>query len=282
MADMLTLAVISQKGGAGKTTLATAIAVSAERAGRPNVLVDIDPQSSATRWAELRKADTPIVSPAAPERLIPVLEAARDGAALAAAQAAHLVLVPCRPAVADVTASGTTIDLAREAHRTATAVLSAATSQSGTRSRPKPARPSWATARSAPPWSSTSASTTCTPGPRGSPPRSTRRVRRRRRSSLSSSRGCASEACNLARPKLDIAAARRRETHPAPAPGPAPTGSTRPKSRVGKTGIVVYVPPELARALRHVAVDEDSSLQALGLEAFTALLERRTRRSIEE
>ena len=138
---MFTVAVISQKGGAGKTTLATAIAVSAERAGTPSVLVDLDPQASATKWRELRDATTPVVSPAAPERLIAVLEAARHagaklavidtaphavGAALTAAQAAHLVIVPCRPAVADVTAIGTTIDLAREANRTVTAVLNAA------------------------------------------------------------------------------------------------------------------------------------------------------------
>ena len=72
-------------------------------------------------------------------------------------------------------------------------------------------------------------------------------------------------------------AARRRETPPAPTGDPTPAGSTRPKSRAGKTGIVVYVPPELARELRHLAVDEGSSLQALGLEALTELLERRTR-----
>ena len=48
------------------------------------------------------------------------------GAALTAAEAAHLVVVPCRPSVADVTGIGATIDLAREANRTATAVLNAA------------------------------------------------------------------------------------------------------------------------------------------------------------
>ena len=85
----------------------------------------------------------------------------------------------------------------------------------------------------------------------------------------------------MARPKLDIAAAvhgaaRVRQTPPAPAPEPTPTPATsRPKSRAGKTGIVVYVAPELARALRHLAVDEGSSLQALGVEALEALLERR-------
>ena len=63
-------------------------------------------------------------------------------------------------------------------------------------------------------------------------------------------------------------AARRRKAPPAP----APTGtSTRPRSREGKTEIVIYADPDLARALRHLAVDEGSSLQALGLEALQAL-----------
>ena len=44
---MRTIALISQKGGAGKTTLAIALAVTAERAGLTSVLVDLDPQG---RW----------------------------------------------------------------------------------------------------------------------------------------------------------------------------------------------------------------------------------------
>ena len=39
---MRTIALISQKGGAGKTTLAIALAVTAERAGLASVLVDSD------------------------------------------------------------------------------------------------------------------------------------------------------------------------------------------------------------------------------------------------
>ena len=70
-------------------------------------------------------------------------------------------------------------------------------------------------------------------------------------------------------------AARVRQTPPEPIPTPRRT-TPLPKSRAGKTGIVVYVAPELARALRHLAVDEGSSLQALGVEALEALLKRRT------
>lgn len=85
------------------------------------------------------------------------------------------------------------------------------------------------------------------------------------------------------RPKLDIAtavhgAARVRQAPPEPIPTPARRATPIPKSRAGKTGIVVYVAPELARALRHLAVDEGSSLQAIGVEALEALLERRGHR----
>ena len=138
---MFVVSISSQKGGAGKTTLACALAVAAEHAGLPAVLVDLDPQGSAAHWSELREPATPVVTAAKPAQLIAVLEAARtagarlavidtaphaEDAALAAARTADLVLVPCRPAVADVTAIGATIDLARAANRTATVVLNAA------------------------------------------------------------------------------------------------------------------------------------------------------------
>ncbi len=45
---MKTLAILSRKGGTGKTTLATNLAVAAEIAGHTTVLLDLDPQSSAS------------------------------------------------------------------------------------------------------------------------------------------------------------------------------------------------------------------------------------------
>ncbi|MCL4825249.1 MAG: ParA family protein, partial [Anaerolineales bacterium] len=48
---MKTLVLASQKGGAGKTTLAAHIAVAAELAGAgPVVLIDTDPQGSLSAW----------------------------------------------------------------------------------------------------------------------------------------------------------------------------------------------------------------------------------------
>ena len=61
---MQVVALVSQKGGAGKTTLAAGLAVSGERAGLSTVLVDLDPQASAAKWGDLRDAETPVVTTA--------------------------------------------------------------------------------------------------------------------------------------------------------------------------------------------------------------------------
>ncbi|MDS4058697.1 MAG: ParA family protein, partial [Candidatus Contendobacter sp.] len=52
---MKTLAVICQKGGVGKTTLARNLAVYAHLSRRRVVLIDIDPQASAANWNEARE-----------------------------------------------------------------------------------------------------------------------------------------------------------------------------------------------------------------------------------
>ena len=51
---MKIISVVSQKGGAGKTTIATNLAVLAERAGHPTVLLDLDPQATAAKWGDKR------------------------------------------------------------------------------------------------------------------------------------------------------------------------------------------------------------------------------------
>ena len=138
---MKIIAVISQKGGAGKTTLAVNLAVAAEVQSAPTVLIDLDPQSSAKTWHDIRaEKEAPFVVSAQASRLEEVIEIARangaelviidtaphsESAALAAARAADLVLIPCRPAILDLKAIGTSGDLAALAKKPAVVVLSA-------------------------------------------------------------------------------------------------------------------------------------------------------------
>ena len=137
---MRTVAVVSQKGGAGKTTLALHIAVAAELAGYSTVLIDMDPQGTAEAWSEWRKEAPPTVLPAKTATLARTLErAAGHGAefavidtpplaeaeARAAAKAADLVLVPCRPNAFDLHSIRTTTDLTRFAAKPAFALFNA-------------------------------------------------------------------------------------------------------------------------------------------------------------
>ena len=129
---MNVLAVVAQKGGTGKTTLSIAVAVAASADGHNAAIVDLDPQATATNWSDRRGAETPVVISAQPARLTNVLEAAAgqgadlvvidtapraEQGALAAARAADLVLVPCRPAIYDLETVLTTADLVRLAER---------------------------------------------------------------------------------------------------------------------------------------------------------------------
>jgi chromosome partitioning protein len=114
---MQTLAVIGQKGGNGKTTLATAPAVAAIQAGPAVAIVDLDPQTSATNWKDRPAAEQPAVVSRQVARLPHVLEGARrqradlaiidtpaknSDARVAAARAADLVLSPVRLQVFDI------------------------------------------------------------------------------------------------------------------------------------------------------------------------------------
>lgn len=135
---MHVIAILSQKGGAGKTTLALHLAVAAERAGLSAAVVDLDPQASAAGWGDSRNGDTPAVVSAQAARLPQVLAAAQhagadwvlidtaphsESAALAAARVADLILIPCRPAILDLRAIGSTVDLAKLAGKPAVVVL---------------------------------------------------------------------------------------------------------------------------------------------------------------
>jgi chromosome partitioning protein len=126
--NMTTIAIVAQKGGAGKTTLAINLAAAVERAGEVALIIDTDPQASACEWASWRKGDPPEVIDSAPPRLAAKIAQAHeqgatfividtpphaDLAASKAVEAADLVLIPCRPSAFDLAAIRTTGQLVK-------------------------------------------------------------------------------------------------------------------------------------------------------------------------
>ncbi len=139
---MHVIALASRKGGAGKTTLASHLAVAAEAAGAgPVGLVDTDPQGGLAGWWNARAAATPCwVDPAA--GLPAAVTAARAAGygvlvidtppsvaeTIAGVLAVcDLVVIPVRPSPNDLRAVGGTIELVRRARKRMVFVVSQAT-----------------------------------------------------------------------------------------------------------------------------------------------------------
>ncbi len=135
---MRTIALVSQKGGAGKTTLALHLSAAFWLAGSDVLVVDLDPQASAAEWHDARENPMPHVESVQPARLAKVMAHAREigtgvllidtaphneAAALDAARAADLVLVPCQPSIMDLRAMRKTVELLRLVKVPAFAVL---------------------------------------------------------------------------------------------------------------------------------------------------------------
>jgi chromosome partitioning protein len=145
---MKTIALVAQKGGTGKTTIAISLAVEAARRGLSVVVIDLDPQASACRWSDRRGEEGPAVIDAQPSRLPQALaKAAQAGVDLAivdtparveqaaaeAAKAADLVLVPCKPSIWDLETLHTTMELVVPRVRRAPLVVMNAVPGQGTR-----------------------------------------------------------------------------------------------------------------------------------------------------
>jgi chromosome partitioning protein len=133
-----TIALIAQKGGVGKTTLAVNLAVAS---GLRTAIFDLDQQESAAIWADRRKSDQPHVEFLTERRLSDALKAAERGMfelsiidtppaagpqAYTAAQAADLILIPCRPSLVDLDAIKRTAQLVKAARVPAFVVFNAA------------------------------------------------------------------------------------------------------------------------------------------------------------
>ena len=149
---MKTLAIVSQKGGVGKTTVAVHVAVAAARAGYSVAIIDLDPQATAAQWGDWRNGEAggdvnPVVVAAPHARLGPTLKEAEkmgvdlvvldtppaaDAAAVAAARAADLVVIPTRASAFDLHAIRTTAELVRVAQKPAAVLLNAVPARANT------------------------------------------------------------------------------------------------------------------------------------------------------
>jgi chromosome partitioning protein len=137
---MKTLSLIAQKGGTGKTTLGIHLAVQAMRDGLEVLLVDTDPQASASTWWQRRAADAPALVQGDGEELPAILEQATargfalvvvdtaphsSAQATACARASDWVYIPTRPAILDLDAIGASTELAAAVQAPARIVLNA-------------------------------------------------------------------------------------------------------------------------------------------------------------
>ena len=140
---MLVIALASQKGGSGKTTLSGHLAVEAEKAGAgPVALVDTDPQGSLAAWWNVRTEKTPAFAKVGVFDLQSAMkQLEQSGIKLVIIDTppaitdaishvislADLILVPCRPSPHDLRSVGATADLADRHKKALIFIVNAAT-----------------------------------------------------------------------------------------------------------------------------------------------------------
>lgn len=71
------IAVIAEKGGVGKTTLALDLAVTATQKGHNVAVLDVDQQASASKWTDRRTEERPWVVPTHAARIAASIEQAK-------------------------------------------------------------------------------------------------------------------------------------------------------------------------------------------------------------
>jgi chromosome partitioning protein len=136
-----TLAVLSRKGGTGKTTIALHLAAQAQALGYRTLVADADTQHSALDWFRQRVVSGPGVVDARPGTLFTAREAAirsgidltvidtrpsTDADCIEAARLADLCLVVVRPSAFDIKAVAETAEMLLRQRRTGWFVINQA------------------------------------------------------------------------------------------------------------------------------------------------------------
>jgi len=126
---MHTIVLATQKGGSGKSTLAIGLALAAKQAGHNVRLLETDQQGTLSNWQSRRGLAEPIVESVLnagdiEHRLqsltrggvtVTIIDTAGglSAATTAAIRYCDLCLIPTRPSVADIEATGSTLGIAR-------------------------------------------------------------------------------------------------------------------------------------------------------------------------
>ncbi len=124
---MKVIAVLNQKGGSGKTTIATHLARALQVTGADVLLIDSDPQGSARDWAAVCD-DNPITVVGIDRPTIErdlknlvkknylIIDGAPQAANLAvsAVKAADFILIPVQPSPYDIWATSDLVDLVKQ------------------------------------------------------------------------------------------------------------------------------------------------------------------------
>ena len=114
---MFTIAIVNQKGGSGKSTIAECLAVAAELDGTAAAVLDLDPQGTVYAWSKRREdANPPVLSvtaanykdewqrlkDAGAELIIIDTPARLQDTVLSAADLADLIIVPAKATIKDL------------------------------------------------------------------------------------------------------------------------------------------------------------------------------------
>lgn len=124
---MKVIAVLNQKGGAGKTTIATHLARALQKQDYSVLLVDSDPQGSARDWAAVNEEnpvtvigiDRPTIDrdlKSVAKKDFIIIDGAPQASdlALSAIKAADFVLIPVQPSPYDIWATSDLVDLVKQ------------------------------------------------------------------------------------------------------------------------------------------------------------------------